>query len=385
MSINNQNEGNQGSTGDQGRRPFLKTILGAGLASSVVHGQEAESKAELKKTPEKKKLGWAVIGLGGLSSRNIAPALSKTEHAHLAGVVTGTAEKATTWKEKYKLKDSGIYNYENFDEVINNPDIDVVYIVLPNHLHKEYALRAAKAGKHVYVEKPMAMNPQECREMIAACEKAGVKLGVAYRLQFEPHHVEMIRFAQENTFGKISHMDAGFGFKMGGSGSWRQTRKFGGGAVLDVGVYVIQAARYIFDEEPVKVSALETKTDERFAEVDETVTWTMTFASGKTANLLASFNMKGCNHMTVYADKGRFGMEPSFGTGRQKGWTSDEKNPLSFPQTDHFQLQIDAFSKVILEGKESRVSGEEGLKDQLVMDAVFRSIAEGKAVDVEKV
>ena len=364
------------------RRPFLKTALGAGIAASVVkaQGQEKEDKSA------EKKLGWAVIGLGNLSRRSIAPALLKTKHAHLAGVVTGTAEKAQDWQKKYGFKDSGIYNYENFDEVINNPDIDVVYIVLPNSLHKEFALRAAKAGKHVYVEKPMAMNPEECREMIAACKKAKVHLGVAYRLQFEPHHMEMIRFAKDKTFGNVRHIDAGFGFHMGVSGGWRLKESLGGGALLDVGVYVIQATRYIFGEEPVRVSVLETKTDKKkFAEVDETVTWTMQFASGRTANLMCSFNLRGYNQITVFADKGRFGMTPCFGVGGQKGWTSDPKKPLNHPETDHFQVQMDQFSKDIMAGKESKVHGLEGLKDHLVMEAVFKSIASGKTEAVGKV
>ena len=361
------------------RRPFLKTALGAGLAASVMkaQGQEAGDK--------KKKLGWAVVGLGGLSRARIGPAFLKTKHAHLAGVVTGTAEKAKTWKDKYNLEDKGIYNYENFDEVIKNPDIDVIYIVLPNSMHKDFTIRAAKAGKHVYVEKPMAMNSEECREMIAACKEAGVKLGVAYRLQYEPHHKEMIRFAREKTFGDIRHINSGFGFRMSGSKGWRLKRELGGGALLDVGVYAIQGTRYIFGEEPVTVSALETKTDKKkFAEVDETVTWTMQFASGKTANLFCSFNLGGYNELTAFAEKGRFGMGPCFGTSGQKGWSSDPKNPLNFPQTDHFEVQIDQFSKDIMDGKESLVHGEEGLKDHLVMEAVFKSIASGKAEAVGK-
>ncbi len=361
------------------RRPFLKTAVGAGLAASIVQGQGQEAGGK------KKKLGWAVVGLGGLSRRSIGPALLKTKHAHMAGVVTGTPEKAAEWKNKYGFKDSGIYNYENFDKVIDNPDIDVIYIVLPNSMHKEFTLRAAKAGKHVYVEKPMAMDSGECREMITACKKAGVKLGVAYRLQYEPHHKEMIRFAKEKTFGNVRHIDAGFGFRMGGSDGWRLKKAMGGGALLDVGVYVIQGARYIFGEEPVTVSALETKTDnKKFSEVDETITWTMQFASGKTANLLSSFNMR-YNQLTAFADKGTFGMTRCFGTGGQKGWSSDPKNPLDFPQTDHFEVQMDQFSKDIMDGKESKVHGPEGLKDQLVMEAVFKSIASGKAEVVEKV
>ncbi|MBK1829943.1 Gfo/Idh/MocA family oxidoreductase [Verrucomicrobiaceae bacterium R5-34] len=364
------------------RRPFLKTAIGAGLAATLVQGRAQQD----DDSPDKKKLGWAIVGLGGLSKGRIGPALKKTKHAHMAGVVTGTAEKAKEWQKKYGFKDSGIYNYDNFDEVIKNPDIDVVYLVLPNSMHKEFTLRAAKAGKHVYVEKPMATSPEECREMIDACDKAGVKLGVAYRLQFEPHHKEMIRFAKDKTFGNVRHMDAGFCFRMGGSDGWRLKKAMGGGALFDVGVYAIQGARYVFGEEPVTVSALETKTDpKKFAEVDETVTWTMQFASGKTANLICSFNMGGYNQLTVFADKGRFGMAPCFGTRGQKGWTSDPKTPLDFPQTEHFQVQMDIFSQAIMDGKDSTVSGLEGLKDHLVMEAVFKSIASGKAEAVGKV
>lgn len=359
------------------RRPFMKSVIGAGLATTLVKAQDEK--------PEKK-LGWAVVGLSRLSKGKIGPALEKTKHSRMAGVVTGTPEKAKEWQEKYGFEDSGIYDYENFDKIIDNPDIDVVYIVLPNSMHKEFTLRAAKAGKHVYVEKPMAVTPEDCREMIAACDEAGVKLGVAYRLQFEPHHVEAIRFAREKVFGEVRHIDAGFGFRAGDPKQWRLKKEYGGGAMLDVGVYAIQGVRYIFGEEPVSVSALETKTDkEKFAEVDETIAWTMKFASGKTANLFTTFNLGGYNQMTAYAEKGRFGMQPCFGTQGQKGWTSDPKVPLDFPQTDHFEVQMDLFSQAILEDKEWKVDGTEGLRDHLVMDAIFKSIASGKVEQVEKV
>ncbi|MGJ8655834.1 MAG: Gfo/Idh/MocA family protein [Akkermansiaceae bacterium] len=367
------------------RRPFLKTLIGAGVASSIVKGQEGEKAAAGGSDKQGKQVGWALVGLSRLSQNSIGKALEKTEHAKLTGIVTGTPAKAEEWQKKYGVPDSGVYNYDNFDEIINNPDIQVVYIVLPNSLHKDFAIRAAKAGKHVYVEKPMAITPEDCREMIAACDEAKVKLGVAYRLQFEPHHVEAMRFAREKVFGEVMHMDAGFGFHMGDPNQWRLKKAMGGGAMYDVGVYVIQAARYIFDEEPVSVSAVEAKTDkEKFAEVDETVTWMMQFASGKTANLFTSFNLGGNNHMTVYAKKGRFGIKPSFGTRGQAGWTSNPDIPLSFPKTDHFKDQIDLFSKAIIDGKDWEVDGSEGLKDHLVMEAVFKSIASGKVEMVGK-
>ncbi|MEP2777641.1 MAG: Gfo/Idh/MocA family oxidoreductase [Luteolibacter sp.] len=363
------------------RRPFLKTAIGAGLASALVKGQE-----EAAPKAEGKKLGWALVGLSSLSESKIAPALLKTKHSRLTGIVTGTPEKAEAWSKKYGIKESGIYNYENFDEIINNPEVDVVYIVLPNSMHKEFTLRGAKAGKHVFCEKPMAVSPQESRDMIAACEAANVKLGMGYRLQFEPHHVEAIRFAREKVFGEVRHIDAGFGFKMRSADGWRLNKALGGGALLDVGVYAIQGARYIMGEEPVIVSALETKTDkEMFAEVDETIQIQMQFASGKTANLFTTFNLGGYNQLTAFAEKGRFGLNSAFGTQGQSGWTSDPKIPLSYPKTDHFEVQMDLFSQAIIEGKEWTVDGTEGLRDQLVMDAVFKSIATGAPVEVEKV
>ncbi|MDP4624967.1 MAG: Gfo/Idh/MocA family oxidoreductase [Akkermansiaceae bacterium] len=356
----------------------MKSVIGAGLAVSLAKGQDEKA--------EPKKLGWALVGLSRLCENNIGPALLKTKHSRLAGLVTGTPEKAKAWQEKYGVEDSGVYNYENFDKILDNPDIDVVYIVLPNSMHKEFTLRAAKAGKHVYVEKPMAITPEDCREMIAACDEAGVKLGVAYRLQFEPHHMEAIRFAREKVFGDVKHIDAGFGFRMGGSNAWRQKKELGGGALLDVGVYAIQGIRYIYGEEPVTVCALETKTDkERFAEVDETITCTMKFASGKTANLFTTFNLGGYNRLTAFAEKGQFGMEPCFGTNGQAGWTSDPKVKLDFPKTDHFEVQMDLFSQAIIEGKEWKVDGTEGLRDHLVMEAILKSIASGKAEAVGKV
>ncbi len=365
------------------RRPFLKSLIGAGVATSLVHGQEKEEGTGEK---DGKRIGWAIVGLSRLSERSIGPALKKTKHSKLTGIVTGTPEKARVWQKKYDVPDSGVYNYDNFDSMIDNPDIDVVYIVLPNSMHKEFTLRAAKAGKHVYVEKPMAITPGDCREMIAACDEAKVKLGVAYRLQFEPHHVEAMRFAREEVFGEVMHIDAGFGFRAGDPKQWRLKKAMGGGAMLDVGVYVIQACRYIYDEEPVSVSAVEVKTDkEKFAEVDETITWMMQFASGRTANLFTSFNMGGNNTMTVYGKKGCYGIKPCFGTGGQMGWTSDKEIPLSFPKTDHFKDQMDLFSEAIIDGKEWRVDGSEGLKDHLVMEAIFKSVVSGKVEMVGKV
>ncbi|MGE9266970.1 MAG: Gfo/Idh/MocA family protein [Verrucomicrobiales bacterium] len=354
------------------------TGIGAGLATAL------QLKAQEKPG---KKLGWALVGLGSLSTNQLAPALAKCAHSKLAAVVTGTPEKGGKWREKYGLAEDKVYNYENYDQIAEDPEIDVIYIVLPNSMHHEFTIRAAKAGKHVFCEKPMAVSAAECREMIAACDEAKVKLGVAYRCQFEPHHLEAMRFAREEVFGAVKHIDTGFGFRIGNPDQWRLRKELaGGGALMDVGIYALQAARYLTGEEPAEISALETKTDpEKFAEVDETIQWMMKFPSGKTANLTTTYAFSGMNQFTVYAEKGRFGMEKAFGYGGQKGWTSDEKKPLEFEPIDHFQAEMDAFSLAILNEEEFAPAGEDGLRDLLAIESIYQSIKEGQPVAVKPV
>lgn len=356
------------------RRPFLQTLCGASIATAFAQAQD---------TP-KKKLGWALVGLGSLSTNQIAPALLKTANARLTAVVTGSPEKGKQWSEKYGFDASHIYSYENFDKIIDDADVDVVYIVLPNSMHREYVERAAKAGKHVFCEKPMANTADDCRKMIDACAAAKKLLGVGYRCQFEPHHREAMRLAKEKVFGEVKHIQANFGFQSGDPKQWRLRKALaGGGALMDVGVYALQACRYLMGEEPVEVSAIETKTDPvKFAEVDETINWQMKFASGRTAQCTTTYLFNGYNDFTAVCQRGKFGLEPAFGYSGLKGFCSGGKNYLDMPDVDHFQLEIEAFSQAILDGKEFAPSGEEGLRDLLVIDAIYRSIQSGK---VEKV
>jgi len=151
----------------------------------------------MAKSAPKKQLGFALCGLGTLSTGQLGPALQQTKYAKLTGIVTGTPAKAKTWKEKYNIPDKNIYNYDNMHEMLKNPDIDVVYVVTPNALHARDTIVAAKAGKHVFCEKPMEVSVEKCQQMIDACKQADRMLGIAYRCQFEAHHLECMRIARE--------------------------------------------------------------------------------------------------------------------------------------------------------------------------------------------
>ena len=358
------------------RRTFIKTstALSAGM---VAGGFFTESNA--RGESKKEKLGVALVGLGSLSTKQIAPALQNTTHCELKGIVSGTPEKRTKWAEQYDLPESSIYDYESFDKIADNDDIDIVYVVLPNSMHAEYTIRAAKAGKHVFCEKPMATSSEDCQRMIKACADAGKKLGIGYRCRFEPHHQECIRMAKEKKFGDLKQIVAGFGFKIGDPKQWRMKKELsGGGPLMDVGIYALQACRYLTGGEPKMISAVEVKTDPvKFAEVEETINWTMEIGD-VVCDCQTSYGYNGINSFHTYGTKGHFGLKPAF---NYKGITgTSSSGPIDFPQVDHFQLELDDFSQCIINGTNTRVPGEEGLHDLLIIEAIYESARTGKIV-----
>ena len=236
---------------DLSRRHFVQGAAAATLATSLTGAHAAST----GKKPGKK-LGVALCGLGNLSTNQIAPALLKTEHCRLAGVVTGSSGKGEEWRKKYSLPARSVYTYDSMHRMADNDDIDIVYVVTPNALHLEHTLAAAKAGKHVFCEKPLEISVERCQQMIDACKAAGRMLGTAYRCRFELHHQECIRIAREQELGAVRIVEAGFGIEVGRPDQWRLNHALsGGGALMDVGIYALQATRYLTGEEPTLVTA----------------------------------------------------------------------------------------------------------------------------------
>jgi len=361
----------------QPRRKFIKQAAAVAAAVPFISTTVTRALAQAAD----KQLGFALAGLGSLATNQIAPALQKTKHCRLAGIITGTPAKAGKWKAQYNISDKNIYNYDTMHRLADNPDIDVVYVVTPNALHAEHTLKAAKAGKHVLCEKPMEVSPRKCQEMIDACKQAGRKLAIGYRCQFEPHHLECMRLAREKVFGDIKVIEAGFGFRIGDPTQWRLKHALaGGGALMDVGIYALQATRFLTGEEPVLVSAMETKTDKvKFKEVDESIVWQLKFPGGVIAYCSTTYLVNGINRYTAYAEKGWFGLDPAYSYDGLKGRRNDGKE-ISFDQVDQFATEMDDFARCILNNKASKVSGEEGLRDIRITTAIYESIKTGKPV-----
>jgi glucose-fructose oxidoreductase len=355
----------------QNRRQFMQS-LSMGLGSAVL-ASSLPLYSACAASSQNKKMGIALVGLGYYSTDILAPALQETQHCYLAGVVTGTPAKAEAWMKKYNIPSKNVYNYQNFDQIVKNPAIDIVYVVLPNHMHKEYTIRAANAGKHVICEKPMALNAQECEEMIKACEKNKVSLAIGYRMQHERTTQEIIRYRKEKVFGGIKMVTAGAGYRESREGHWKMLKETGGGAMMDMGVYVLQAARYATGEEPVSVTAQQYvhRTD-LFKGVDETTTFQLHFPSGAVANLHTSFGVN-MNYLYVSAESGWYNLDPFSSYSGIKGMSKN--GPISFPHVNQQARQMDDAALAIMQKKPQLVPGEEGLRDMIIVDAIYKAAA----------
>ena len=355
---------------------FVPSALSTLSACSSEKPAAAQQEANTKAADDSKKLGLALVGLGNYSTKQLAPALQETQQCYLAGIVTGTPTKAEEWKQQYSIPDKNVYNYDTFDQIADNPDIDIVYVVLPNAMHAEYTIRAAQAGKHVITEKPMEVSVEKCQRMIDACRENNVKLAVGYRLHYEPYNQEAMRLGREQVFGPVQSLEASFGFKIGDPDQWRLDNAMaGGGALMDVGIYTIQGTCYTLGEEPVSVVAEEFKTDEqKFAEVDETIHFTLKFPSGVEAACRTSYN-QGYNRLRADAKTGWFELSPAYDYGPLAGKTSE--GPLNFPQILEQARHMDAFAESIKQGTTIITTGEMGLRDMRIIEAIYQSIAEG--------
>ena len=336
------------------RRIFIKDTL-ATMAAISIAGKGYPS---ILLPKAKEKLGVALVGLGYYSTDLLAPALQLTSHCYLSGIVTGTPEKAVRWQKQYNIPKKNIYNYSSFDKIANNPDIDVIYIVLPPSMHKEYVIRAANAGKHVWCEKPMALTADECQSMIDACNKNKVKLSLGYRMHHEPNTQKIIQFRKEKKYGDINKVLVAAGYFDPRTNHWKQKKNMGGGSMYDMGVYPLNAARYVTGEEPIAVTAQQIiNRPEIYTEVDEGMKYKLEFASGAMADCETSFG-KNMNTLNVTCSKGWYKMEPFSAYSGIDGITSDGvKLNVTIPSEQAKQMEEDAIA--IIQNKPVLVPGEE--------------------------
>ena len=374
--------------------------LGAAAAEPVTlpklfADSEVEESTMPAPYPPEKRLGIAIVGLGRLSLDQILPAFGASLRARPVALVSGDPAKMATVAKQYGIGAEHLYSYATYDKLKDDPLVDAVYIVLPNSMHAEYTVRAAQAGKHVLCEKPMATTVADSQKMIDACNKAGKKLMIAYRMQYEPHNRGLIAMARAGELGRLRGFSGDNGQTQGDPKQWRLNQKLaGGGALPDVGIYCINAARYLTGDEPTEVSAriIRSPKDPRFTQVEEASAVTLTFASGFVASTTSSYGWHSTKRMRLMGEDGWAEMDPAFSyTGQKlvvgkKGKDGvDEHTQRIYPVKNQFALEIDHFAQRVADNQTPHTPGEEGLQDMKIIAAAYESEKTGKPVKLAAV
>ena len=338
--------------------------------------------------PAPKRLGYAVVGLGKLALGEVLPAFALTERCRPVALVSGDRDKARAVADHYGIDPKGIYNYKDFDSIRDNPAVDVVYVILPNAMHEEFTIRAAQAGKHVLCEKPMAPTVEACKAMIAACEKADRKLMIAYRVHYEPHNQKMIEMCRQQVYGPIQFIASDSLMEVGGAKQWRLDPKLsGGGSLVDIGIYSLNATRFLTGEEPAEINALQWSNpkDPRFKDLEESIAFQLRFPSGVLANCTSSYGTGGgVNRCRVMAAEGWYGLEPAIayrGLRMQRSRGGVVEN-VDLPQVSHFASEMDHFAGCVAENRRPDTPGEEGMQDVKLIQLIYEAARSGKTVKV---
>jgi predicted dehydrogenase len=334
-----------------------------------------------------RKVRYAVVGLGHIAQVAVLPAFAHArENSELVAFVSGDGTKREELAQKYRVNKT--YSYDEYDSCLKSGEIDAVYIALPNHLHCEYAVRAAEAGIHVLCEKPMAVTEAECKKMIHAAKVSDVRLMIAYRLHFEEANLKAIEIVKSGQLGEPRIFNSVFTMQVR-DGNVRVDSKKGGGTLYDIGIYCINAARYLFQSEPTEVTAFSANNgDPRFAEIDEMTSALLRFPGDRLVTFTASFGAADVSSYRVVGTEGDLRLEPAYGYATELTQHLTVKGKMQtkvFPKRDQFAPGLIEFSKCVIEQREPECSGEEGLADVHVIRSLYRSAQTGKPIQVSRI
>jgi predicted dehydrogenase len=349
-----------------------------------------------KPLPPEERIGFAVVGLGRLALEEILPAFGQSMKAKPVALVSGSPEKLKTVARQYGIKPEACYSYEAFDRLHDNPDVKVVYIVLPNAMHREFCERAAKAGKHVLTEKPMSVSSSDGQSMVDACHKAGVKLMVAYRIQYEPYNRRAMELVRGRHYGRLVGYQGINTQTVAADGDqqWRHKKAMaGGGSLVDIGLYCLNTARFITGEEPTEVYATTYSPpgDPRFAEVEETVQFTLRFPSHTVANCMTSYGARDDKRQHLNLEGAAIDMPNAFLYQGQRMAVVDRDDDatrtaeLTLTPKNQFAAELDHMADCVLTGRTPYTPGEEGVQDHKLMEAIYESARTGHPVKLPAV
>jgi len=332
-----------------------------------------------------RKVRYAVVGQGYISQVAILPAFAHArKNSELVALVSDDVEKLHKLGHKYRVE--RLYTYDQFDDCLSSGEIDAVFIALPNHLHHLFAQWAARAGVHVLCEKPLAVTADECEEMVEQAERHRIKLMTAYRLHFERANLKAVEIARSGQLGRLRIFNSLFSMQVE-EGNVRLQAELGGGPLYDIGIYCINAARYLFRDEPLEVFAVSANSGEsRFREVDEMTSAVLHFPKERLATFTCSFGAADESFYELVGTEGSLRLENAYtfsGPIEHRLTIGERKRTQVFPPRDQFAAELLYFSDCILTGRDPEPSGREGWADVRVIRALLRSAEIGRPVRLE--
>lgn len=332
---------------------------------------------------------YGVVGLGWFAQVAVLPAFRHArKNSRLAALFSSDPEKLRRLGEEHGVR--ARFSYDQLESAVRDEGLDALYIAVPNHLHRDFTVRAAEAGAHVLCEKPMAVTEDECEEMIRATDECGVKLMIAYRLHFEEANLCAIERLESGRIGEPRLFEAMFANRVTDPDNIRLGPiEKGGGTLYDIGIYCLNAARYLFRAEPEEVMAMSVRGDsELFAECDEASAAILRFPGERLATFTSTFGTADHDRYTVHGTEGTLRVEPAFqfkATLKHRLTVGERSCQVEFPERDQVAPEILHFSECILEDRRPEPSGREGLADVRVIRALHRSAAERRAIRLEPV
>jgi predicted dehydrogenase len=335
----------------------------------------------------KDKVRYAVVGLGDIAQRAVLPAFAHAkENSELCALVSSDDAKLESLAARYRVSTTG--HYEDLERILSTSGAEAVYVAVPNTMHRAITERAASAGVNVLCEKPIAMSVDDSWAMIDACKKNGVLLMVAYRLHFEHANLDAIEAVRSGQIGEPRIFSSVFCQQVR-EGDMRTKAALGGGALFDMGVYCINAARNLFREEPELVMGTLTHSpdDPRFTEVDEVASAILGFSRGRIAQFTASQGAYDIAQYSVLGTTGKVRVDDAFrytAEITEELTTGEHRHQRTYPRRDQFAPELVYFSDCIRMGKEPEPSGEEGLCDVRVMSALVESARTGRPVHLPR-
>jgi predicted dehydrogenase len=344
--------------------------------------------------PPDQRVGYAIVGLGHLTLEEILPAFGQCKKSKPVALVSGSPEKLAKVAKQYGIQLASCYSYADYDKLKDNPEVQVIYIVLPNSMHAEYTIRGAQAGKHILCEKPMANSAAECQAMIDACKKAQKQLMIAYRIQYEPYNRLVRDMVRGNKFGKTKYIQAQNSQSSANADHWHHKKALaGGGALPDIGLYCLNTARFLLGTEPTEVFAYSHSTagNPLFNEIEEMMAWQMRFPEGIVVDNITHYNTHDSRFYRVNFERGWVHLDNAYAYKGQQLQTSHTEgaakmqNQITIGAKNQFATEMDHFSECLLENKAPHTPGEEGLQDQRIMEAIYQSAREGRPVKLPPV